>query len=193
MASTVLHAGGCTGRPARRQHRAMETLRFEIDIVAPVQTVWSTMLDQDTYRQWSSAFSDGSYYTGGWEEGDTIRFLGPDPGDSADADADADPDGGMLGTIVASRANEFVQVEYTGLVSNGVDDTASEPARQIAGTHESYSFSENNGVTTVVTEIEVLDEWAPMFRDMWPVALDRLRDLAERADAPNRERLTADD
>jgi len=170
----------------------METLRFEIDIVAPVQTVWSTMLDEDSYRQWSSAFSDGSYYTGGWEEGDTIRFLGPDPDPDESHDTD-DSYGGMLGTIVESRPNEFVRVEYTGLVSNGVDDTTSEPAREIAGTHESYAFTENNGVTTVVAEIEVLDEWVPMFRDMWPVALDRLRDLAERADAPNRERLTADD
>jgi len=168
----------------------METLEFEIEIVAPVQTVWSTMLDDDTYRQWSSSFNEGSYYTGDWETGSTIRFLGPDIGD---AGTHVDEDGGMLGTIVESRPNEFVQVEYSGLVANGVDDTTSDEARKISGTHESYRFTENNGVTTVAVEIEVLDEWAPMFRDMWPAALDRLRDLAERADAPNRERLTADD
>ena len=173
-------------RPRRRgYHRAMETLTFEIEIVAPVQTVWSTMLDEDTYRQWTSTFHEGSYYTGGWEKGDTIRFLGP-------ADDDGDEDGGMLGTITESRPNEFVRIEYSGLVENGVDDTTSDTARQIAGTHESYAFSENNGVTTVTVELEVLDDWAAMFRDIWPGSLDRLRDLAERADAPNRERLTAE-
>ena len=188
MASTVLHAGGCSARAARGYHRAMETLEFEIEIVAPVQTVWSTMLDDDTYRQWSSSFYEGSYFTGGWEKGSTIRFLGPD-------EAGGEPggtDGGMLGTVVESRPNEFVQVEYTGLVDRGNDDTTSETARQLAGTHESYTFTENNGVTTVAVQIEVLDEWAQTFRDEWPVALDRLRDLAERADAPNRERLSAD-
>jgi uncharacterized protein YndB with AHSA1/START domain len=165
----------------------METLEFEIEIVAPVQTVWSTMLDEDSYRQWTSSFSEGSYYTGDWERGSTIRFLGPDI-----SDAGTESDGGMLGTVVESRPLEFVQVEYSGLVANGVDDTTSDEARKIAGTHEGYRFSENNGVTTVVVRIEVLDEWAQMFRDMWPAALDRLRDLAERADAPNRERLGAD-
>ena len=162
----------------------METLEFEIEIVAPVQTVWSTMLDDDTYRQWSSSFHEGSYYTGDWEKGSTIRFLGPD--DSGGAD------GGMLGTVVESRPNELVQIEYSGLVDGGDDDTTSDTARRLAGTHETYTFTEDNGVTTVAVEIEVLEQWAPMFREEWPVALDRLRDLAERADAPNRERLPAD-
>jgi uncharacterized protein YndB with AHSA1/START domain len=162
----------------------METLRFEIDIEAPVQTVWSTMLAEDTYRQWASAFGGGSYYTGSWEQGDTIRFLGP---------SEEGAEGGMLGTVVENRENEFVSVEYTGQVENGADDTTSEIAQQIAGTHESYAFSENDGVTTVVAEIEVPDDWAPMFLDMWPPALDRLRDLAERADGPNPGRIAADD
>ena len=84
----------------------METLNFEIEIVAPVQTVWSTMLDDDTYRQWTSSFHEGSYYTGDWEKGSTIRFLGPD-------EAGGEPggtDGGMLGTVVESRPNELVQI-----------------------------------------------------------------------------------
>ena len=168
----------------------METLRFEIEIEAPVQTVWSTMLDDDTYRQWAASFQEGSYYTGDWEEGSTIRFLGPDDDDTNDGNSG--PDSGMLGTIVESRPNEVVRIEYTGLVDTGVDDTTSEPARQIAGTHESYWFSENNGVTTVAIEIDVLDQWVSMFREMWPVALDHLRELAQRADAPTRERLSTE-
>jgi uncharacterized protein YndB with AHSA1/START domain len=180
-------AEGWQARPRRGYHPGMEKLRFEIDIVAPVQTVWSTMLDDATYRQWSSAFNPGSYYTGGWELGDTIRFLGPNPDGSTDGDED-----GIVGTIVANRPNEFVSIEYTGMVVNGEDDTTSEGSRLFAGTHENYSFGESNGITTVVVVLDAADEYAPMFREMWPVALDRLRDLAERADAPNRERLGSD-
>lgn len=166
----------------------MEKLRFETDIVAPVQTVWSTMLDDATYRQWTAAFNPGSYYTGGWEVGDTIRFLGPNPDGSGSDDQD-----GIVGTIVANRPNEYVSIEYIGLVADGEDDTTSNAAQLFAGTHENYSFRDNNGVTTLVVELDSADEYAEMFRRMWPLALDRLRDLAERADAPNRERLTVTD
>jgi len=95
----------------------------------------------------------------------------------------------MLGTIVAHRPQEFVSVEYRGMVADGEDDITSDAAKLIAGTHESYSFSEADGVTTLAVEIEVADEWAEMFREEWPVALDRLRSLAEQADAASRERL----
>ena len=160
----------------------METLTFEIEIAAPSHIVWATMLEPDSYRQWTEDFNPGSYYTGDWELGSTIRFLGPNPHDDG-------AEGGMLGTIVAHRPQEFVSVEYRGMVADGEDDITSDAAKLIAGTHESYSFSEADGVTTLAVEIEVADEWAEMFREEWPVALDRLRSLAEQADAASRERL----
>jgi len=153
----------------------MEKIHFQVSIDAPVQTVWTTMLGPDTYRQWTSAFHEGSYYVGDWEVGSEIRFLGP-------ADAAGLSEGGMLGHIVANRPLEYVSIEYDGQVLDGVDDTTSPIARAIAGTHESYSFREDDGVTTLTVEMEADPEMAEMLSAAWPVALDQLTMIAESAE-----------
>jgi len=129
------------------------------------------MLDEDTYRDWTSAFGGESSYEGGWATGDAIRFVGTDEdGDSM----------GMIGFIDVSRPEEFVSIEYTGMVINGVDDFSSDAAKSVIGTHENYSFAENNGVTTLNVDLDVDDDWEDMFNEMWPVALQRLKTIAEQ-------------
>src|SRR5688572_4275671 len=57
----------------------MQKINFSTTINAPRDVVWDTMLKDATYREWTSAFNPhGSWYEGSWEEGSTIRFLGPD-------------------------------------------------------------------------------------------------------------------
>jgi len=130
------------------------------------------MLDEDTYREWTTAFGGESSYEGGWATGDSIRFVG------------ADEDGssmGMIGFIDVSRPEEFVSIEYTGMVINGVDDFSSDAAKSVVGTHENYTFTENGGRTTVHIDIDVDDDWETMFNESWPVALDKLKTIAEQA------------
>ena len=150
----------------------METLHFEVDIHAPVGVVWRTMLDDDTYRQWSAAFHEGSYYDGGWATGDSIRFLGPD-GEGRE--------GGMIGFIDVARPEEFVSIEYTGHMHHGVEDFSSDEAKKLIGLHENYTFAENNGITKLTIDVDSIDEWGDMFEGMWPSALERLKEIAERA------------
>ena len=129
------------------------------------------MLDEDTYREWTTAFGGESSYEGGWATVDAIRFVG------------ADEDGnsmGMIGFIDVSRPEEFVSIEYTGMVIDGVDDFSSDAAKKVVGTHENYTFAENGGVTTLTIDIDVDDEWEASFSEMWPVALDSLKTIAER-------------
>lgn len=42
----------------------MEKLNYTVNINAPVQTVWATMLDDATYREWTGEFYEGSYFEG---------------------------------------------------------------------------------------------------------------------------------
>ena len=56
----------------------METIHFSKHINADVQKVWHTMLADATYREWTKAFYDGSYYEGDWNEGSEIKFLAAD-------------------------------------------------------------------------------------------------------------------
>ncbi|WP_051972969.1 hypothetical protein [Cryobacterium sp. MLB-32] len=114
----------------------MKKLHFTVGVDAPARHLWATMLDETTYREWTGAFNSNSnsdsHFEGTWEVGDTIRFVGLDSKGSV---------GGMIATVVDNRPGEFVSLEYVGQVLDGVDDTTSEFARAITGTHELYSFT----------------------------------------------------
>jgi len=156
---------------------AMEKLHFAARINASAHTVWTTMLDEASYRDWTSAFGPGSHYEGSWEKGARIRFLG--------TAEEGSPEGmleGMLGKVVESRPDEYVCVEYLGFVGRGgVDDTTSEAAQKLAGAREAYSFSESGGVTTVEVDVDSAEEYADLFNEAWPRALARVKELAEAA------------
>ena len=153
----------------------MSTLNFTIEIEAPKEKVWDTMLGQETYKQWTAAFHEGSSYEGSWDEGSTIRFIGPDENGKA---------GGMLGRIARNVPYEYVSIELLGEVVDGKDDTESDEAKSWAGSHENYAFSEKDGVTTLTIELDsdgISDEMKQMFAGMWPPALAKLKELAEAA------------
>jgi uncharacterized protein YndB with AHSA1/START domain len=145
----------------------MQQLQFSITINAPREKVWNTMLDDATYRQWTSAFCEGSCYEGSWEQGSEIRFLSPGGV-------------GMIARIPENRPHEFISIEHRGLITNGVVDTDSEEAKSVAGAHENYTFTQNNGTTTVKVEIDTTPDYAEMFEGMWPRALQQLKALCER-------------
>jgi hypothetical protein len=148
----------------------MEKLQYSVKINAPGHDVWTTMLDDESYRGWTSVFNSSSYYEGGWDEGGEIRFLGSD---------DEGKPGGMIATVEENRPDEFLSLRYTGQIVDGADDTTSDEAKLFIGNHESYAFSEADGVTTVNVELDSEDEFVAEFNAAWPLALARLKELAE--------------
>ncbi len=125
------------------------------------------MLDDETYRRWTSAFTEGSYYEGSWEEGSKILFL--------------DPDGnGMVAKIAENRPHEFVSIEMVGFVQKGVEDTESDGAQAMAGAHENYTLKESDGKTEVQVDMDSSDEYYAVFDEMWPRALKKLKELCEK-------------
>ena len=151
----------------------MKKLHFSIKIDAPKQEVWHTMLDDKTYREWTAAFNPGSYYKGDWNKGSKILFLGPDP-------ATGKGEGGMVSEIAENRPYEFISIKHLGLINNGIEDTTSDEAKKWAPAFENYTFKEENGMTEVVVDIDVNEEEGDMFNGMWPKALEKLKELAER-------------
>ncbi len=144
----------------------MKTIHLEKDIQAPVEIVWDTMLEDETYRQWTTAFTEGSHFEGSWKEGSKILFL------------DAN-NNGMVSTIAENRPHEFISIKHIGIIHDGVEDTESEEAQKWAPAFENYSFTEKNGKTTVTIDMDIEEEYEPMFNEMWPDALDLLKDLCE--------------
>ncbi len=152
--------------------KRLKTQHYSIHINAPKEKVWDTMLGEDTYRQWTSAFNEDSYFKGSWDEGSKMLFLGPNP--------ETGEEGGMLARIKENRLYEFISIEHIGLVMGGVEDTTSEEAQKWAPAFENYTFTEKDGGTEVLVEIDLLEEHVDMFDEMWPKALEKLKEIAER-------------
>ena len=150
----------------------MQKLHFSMLINAPKDKVWHAMLDDQPYREWTNAFNEGSYYKGSWEKGSKILFLGPDP--------NTGEEGGMVSRIAENKPYEFISIEHLGIVQNGVEDTTSEAARKWAPAFENYTFNDKDGATEVLVDIDIEDEHAQMFNEMWPEALQKLKELAEK-------------
>jgi uncharacterized protein YndB with AHSA1/START domain len=152
----------------------MNTLTYSIEISAPKEKVWHTMLDLETYEIWSKAFQAGSTYDGSWDKGCTILFVSKEDNKQS----------GISGIIVENIPYEYVSVEINGELIDGIVDTSSDDSKKWVGAHESYRFTENNGITTINIELtsqEYDEEIKQMFDGMWPKALDNLKELAEAA------------
>jgi hypothetical protein len=145
----------------------MEKLHFTQTINAPKEKVWSTLWDDATYRQWTSAFSPSSYADSDWNEGSKILFL--------------DGNGsGMVSKIETKRPNEFMSFKHLGELKNGVEDTESNAVKGWAGALENYTLKEVDGKTELVVDMDINEDYKDMFMGMFPKALEQVKILAEQ-------------
>lgn len=149
----------------------MEKLKFSTVINSSKEKVWNTMLDDETYRLWTEAFMPGSYYEGDWNKGSKILFLAH--GENGEV-------GGMVSRIKENKKYEFISIEHLGIVKDGIEDTTSDAVKGWAGALENYTFKEKDGKTEVLVDLDSNEEYAEMFNGMWPKALQKLKELAEK-------------
>lgn len=150
----------------------MKTIHQTIFINAPREKVWSTMLEDATYREWTKPFHEGSYFKGDWSEGSKMLFLGPD--------ADSNSEMGMVSTIRESRPMEFISIEHLGFIKDGVEDMESEEVKKWAGALENYTFVEKDGGTELIVDTDVNDEEKEFMEAAWIKSLQVLKEIAER-------------
>lgn len=145
----------------------MKTLHYEIVIDATPQKLWETMLGKETYPKWVGVAWPGSSYHGEWKQGAQIRFTGDDSA------------GGTLAEITDLEPYSKVVAEHVAiLLEDGSEDRTSDMAKGWIGTTEAYTFTGEKGATKLDVEITTAPDWAPMFDDGWPKALDALKTLA---------------
>ena len=145
----------------------MTRLTFSTTIQAPKDLVWRTLLEDETYREWTSAFQEGSYAVTDWKPGSKALFLAPDGS-------------GMVSRVAEHRPNEFLSLEHLGVVKEGIEDTESEEVRKWAGARENYTLTENRGVVSLRIDMDTAEEHQKIFEEAWPKALATLKDLSER-------------
>jgi hypothetical protein len=145
----------------------MEREQFKITIDATREQVWKVLWDDNTYRKWTSAFSETSYAKTDWKEGSKVLFL------------DGNNDG-MVSTIAVNRPNEFMSIKHLGEVRNGVEDVESEAVKKWAGALENYTLKTVGGKTELTIDMDIDESHKDMFAGMWPKALQKVKELAEK-------------
>lgn len=152
----------------------MQKIHQKIQINAPREKVWDTMLNLETYEQWTKPFNpEGSTYKGSWEQGSEIKFIG----------ANEDPsqgESGMYSRIKENRPHEYISIEHVGMIINGQIDTTSDFVKKWVPAFENYSFFEIDGGTEVVVDMDIQEEYKEEFDKMWPEALKILKEICER-------------
>jgi uncharacterized protein YndB with AHSA1/START domain len=144
----------------------MKDLEFSIDIAVPVARVWDCMFDPQSYRDWTRAFAEGSYFEGVWAAGHRLRFL--------------DPRGfGMEAIVDECVLHERLSLRLVAEIRNGKPLADSWLQREPA--HERYVFDAlPGGDTHLVIQLQSWDDGLTHFlQDTWPKALLRLKALAE--------------
>ncbi|MDQ5912027.1 MAG: hypothetical protein QG568_240 [Patescibacteria group bacterium] len=160
----------------------MQKLHFTIQIQAPKEKVWDTMLQDATYREWTKPFNDGSRYEGSWDVGAEIKFVG--------SDEEGNEYGGMYAKIRENRLHEFISIEHLGLIGlDGSVDTTSDEVKKWTPAFENYTFKEISGAesdsefaggTELSVDVDTNEEYKEMFEGTWPKALLVLKELAEK-------------
>ncbi|MET0391549.1 MAG: SRPBCC domain-containing protein [Chitinophagaceae bacterium] len=144
----------------------MEKQQFNITIDAPREKVWDILWADDTYRKWTSVFSEGSHAETDWQKGSKVLFL--------------DGKGsGMVSTIADNIPNEYLSIRHLGVVNDGVEDLESEKVKEWAGAMENYTLKSVDGKTELIVDMDINDEYKDYFKNTWPKALDKVKELAE--------------
>ncbi|KAA2219675.1 MULTISPECIES: SRPBCC domain-containing protein [Maribacter] len=152
----------------------MKKIKYEKKINSSSQNVYEAMLglnDKSTYEYWTSAFNPTSTFEGSWNKGSKIHFIGLDENGKK---------GGMVSEIVENKPADFVSIRHYGILDGENEITTGEKVEKWAGGLENYKFKENNGITTVIVELDVVDEYLDYFDNTYPSALDKLKEISEK-------------
>lgn len=139
----------------------MEKLSFEIQISAPPEKVWSVLWDEISYRQWTTAFTEGSFYQGTLEEGSLIKFFDPN-------------NNGMYSRVVKNIANTEMKFLHLGEIYDGI-----EVPQQWGEATEAYILEENEEGTQLMIRIQTPEEFKEFFEENFPKALGIIKNLSE--------------
>lgn len=148
----------------------MQVIHFATHINAPVEKVFSTMLEKDTYNQWTAEFNPASTYEGSWQKNSKILFVGI----SKDGKKE-----GIVSRIREHVPNRFISIEHLGLVKGDEEITSGKEVEGWAGCLENFTFFNDNGKTLLEVDMDSNTDFKSYFEAAWPKALNRLKAICE--------------
>ena len=139
---------------------------YMVDINAPAEKVWNVLLNDETYRQWTSVFCEGLYYTGEMNQGNRIHFLSSDGS-------------GMYSNIILYTPYSMIYFQHIGEMRNLEEQSIDEATEKWTGAFENYILKEAGDITTLIAEIDLTPEHVHFYDEKFPEALEKIKELSE--------------
>lgn len=142
----------------------MQKTHFSIDIKASPERVWDVLWEEESFREWTSTFTEeskGSYIKSGWQEGGRFEFY--------------EGDTGSYGIIEKLVPSERISFNHMGELREGKEYPFDDGPRL-----EEYTLEENGGITTLILEHHIPEEYREFFEETTPRAFERIKELAEK-------------
>jgi uncharacterized protein YndB with AHSA1/START domain len=140
----------------------MEKIEFKITINASAVKVWDVLFGVKTYPRWTAVFAEGSQVKTDWKKGSKALFH-DDKGD------------GMLAIINENIPNKYMSVKHIGQIMDG-----KETLHDWGESFENYTLNEEDGKTELLIDMDITKEWLDYFKETWPKALDKVKEIAEK-------------
>ncbi|WP_443939872.1 SRPBCC domain-containing protein [Pedobacter sp. MW01-1-1] len=141
----------------------MKKIKFDSEINASANKVWEILFSEETYPIWSAVFSEGSKAITDWKKGSKALFV------NADND-------GMISEIAESIEPEFLSIRHLGMIMKGVEDLN----HSWSGSLENYTLKElSDNKTLLEVEMDTTAEMADYFKEKWPLAIEKIKELAK--------------
>lgn len=149
----------------------MIKIDLNIDIQATPEAIWAAIISDKKYRVWTEVFDKGSYFEGGWQKGDRIKFLSQNEHGSKS---------GMISEIAASDHLKFISIKHLGLIMDDVEDYTSDLAKKWSSAYENYYLEAKTDKITNFHVLADMDEaYFDYFKEAWINALNTLKKLCE--------------
>lgn len=147
-----------------------EKLSFEIRINASTEKVFSFMLDETHYREWTSVFNPSSNYKGNWKKDTKMLFFGTTEEGKTE---------GMVSRITENIPNRLICIEHYGMITDEKEIISGPSVDSWTGSTEKYFFNEDNGNTILTVELDSVPEYKSYFDETYPKALEKLKAICE--------------
>lgn len=142
----------------------MKEMQFSIEINTTKEKVWQTLWQDETFRQWAGIIDSGTYMVGELAEGNEIQFI-------------SENGYGVTSLVDTMKPCEFLLLRHQ---ADTQDSGERERKKEWTGGKETYSLEEKDGVTVLAVAFDVPSEMEDYFKDAYPKALRRIKELAER-------------
>ncbi|MEO6550665.1 MAG: SRPBCC domain-containing protein [Ferruginibacter sp.] len=146
----------------------METKKImkTIEIEAPKENVWKVLHEDQFTRAWYAEFCEGTHAETDWQPGSKAIFKD-------------NSNNGIVGKIIDNRPNEYLAIEYDGMIVNDIEDYESEWAKTVQGSRETYQLTGQNGATELNISCDMAESHFEEMSVAWDKALLKIKTMAE--------------